>query len=107
MAATHNAPPEYVAARRQDAVIQPPSDGPLGTVARTRQVVQIADIRMLQSYKDRDPFLIGSADLAGYRTAIGVPMLKGSDLIGVITISRTEVRPFADEQIDLVQNFAA
>jgi signal transduction histidine kinase len=34
-------------------------------------------------------------------------MLKNNEPIGVIVIYRTEVRPFADKQIELVQNFAA
>jgi GAF domain-containing protein len=37
---------------------------------------------------------------------LGVPILKGDDLLGVMMIYRLEVRPFADRQIALVETFA-
>ena len=48
-----------------------------------------------------------AADLGGARSIVYVPMLKDDQLIGVIVIYRTEVRPFTDRQIELVKNFAA
>jgi len=105
-AAFHNAPPAYVEARKREPVINPLPDQPLGRVASTKQVAQVADITATRPYIERVPSVVTAAELAGYRTVVSVPMLKGDELIGAINLHRQEVRPFTDKQIAVVTSFA-
>src|SRR5260370_33435199 len=78
----------------------------------TRRRVQIADVREEPGYADAPSGFTGAklAQLAGARTVVGVlvgvPLLKESELVGVILIFRQEVRPFTDRQVELVPTFA-
>jgi signal transduction histidine kinase len=49
--------------------------------------------------------VVAIVDIAGARTILVVPMLKENEFMGTITIFRQEVRPFAEKQIALVENF--
>ncbi len=103
--AMHNAPPAYLEARA--GVLHPPPSTSLWRAANTKQAVQIADVRSERGYVERDAFVVSAVALGGYRSVLSVPMLHEDELVGVITIFRQEVRPFTDEHISLVQNFAA
>jgi GAF domain-containing protein len=105
--AVHGAPAAYAETRKRNPLVRPPPDSALGRAASTKQVAHIADIRTIRSYIEGSPYLVAAVDLGGYRTGLSVPMLKGNDLIGTINITRQQVRPFTDKQIELVQHFAA
>ena len=84
--------------RRERRKPRPGSD--LEQVLNSKQIVHTADMLVSRGF-------IPAATLGGARTQLCVPMLKDDELVGAITIYRTEVRPFTDKQIELVQNFAA
>jgi transcriptional regulator with GAF, ATPase, and Fis domain len=104
MVAAHHDSPAYVAARMSDPLLRPPPDAPLGRLAITKEVVQVADIRKLPS---RDHPFVAAGVKAGYRTVLAIPLLKDSELIGAFTVIREKVQAFTEEQIALLQNFAS
>ena len=64
------------------------------------RMIQIADVKADPEYT----FSPG-LDLGDFRTVIGVPMLREGTAIGVLALSRKDVRPFTDKQIELVTTF--
>ena len=47
-----------------------------------------------------------TAQKASLRTALGVPLMREGNPIGVILLGRRAVRPFSDKQIELITTFA-
>ena len=101
--ATYGAPLAYERYLREEPVFVPEPKSIMARVIETKQVVQIDDIAAAPTYGSK--MRTATIELAGGRTLIGVPMLKGNEVIGVIGIYRQEVRPFTEKQVELVQNF--
>jgi signal transduction histidine kinase len=53
----------------------------------------------------RDDFCITVVN-AGLRTGLFVPLLKDNEIVGIISLGRTQVQPFTDKQISLFRDFA-
>jgi len=72
-----------------------------GRVLLERKIVHVPDVLVDPEYTYR-----GGQKIGGFRTLLGVPLLREGSPIGVITLGRTSVRPFSDKQIELVTTFA-
>jgi signal transduction histidine kinase/putative methionine-R-sulfoxide reductase with GAF domain len=81
----------------------------LGSKPRARPYLQIADLKASRGYQDGTSALaVAAADLGGARTSLTVPLVDESgEVIGVLSMLRSQVRPFTDQQIAIVQTFAA
>src|SRR6516165_5515305 len=65
------------------------------------KIIHIPDVRADPEYTWTEAQRFG-----GFRTVLAVPMLRESNPIGVLTLTRSEARPFTDKQIELVTTFA-
>jgi GAF domain-containing protein len=99
-AAGYSLVPAYLEIERQSPI----SPGPgtlVGRVAMSREVVRIDDAWTDPLYEKK-----GDAKVGKHRSMIGVPLMHEDEPIGVIGLSRSQVDPFAEREIDLVTRFA-
>ena len=105
--ASHKTPPAFAEAVRLSPY-RPYPHSPIGRMVADRTVAHIADVTTEEVYlAQRDPMAVSAVALGGIRTLLGVPLLNKGEMIGAFFLSRQEVRPFTDKQIELVKNFAA
>ncbi len=100
LAAMTNVPPALADFLGGEGSFAPVRGRLFGRLAQTKRVIHVVD-------RATETTPSPSFRYGGARSSIGVPMLKGKELVGAFLIYRTEVRPFTDKQIELVKNFAA
>jgi PAS domain S-box-containing protein len=72
-----------------------------GRAALERRAVLIPDV-----LQDPEYTLSEGQVNAGYRTTLGIPLIREDKLIGVYSIARTRVEPFTDKEVELAATFA-
>jgi GAF domain-containing protein len=88
---------EYV----KDVPIEAGRGSAFGRALLEGRVVHIPDVLADPEYT----YLEGQR-LGGYRTVLTVPMLREHVPVGVLSLTRSEVRPFTDKQVELATTFA-
>ena len=72
-----------------------------GRVLMERRPVHIEDI-----LADREFNLPGAQEASGYRTVLAVPLIRDTEIIGVLVVWRLHVQPFTNPEIALLTTFA-
>jgi len=100
--ATHGFPEEHAALIRRGI----PLPAPIRQMAADGRPFQVPDTKASQVpvASESGRFLVERTDI---RTFLAVPLLNDGAFLGYISAYRTEVRPFADKEIALLENFAA
>ena len=108
LVASHNTPTAYAEHRRRFPLHFNELPETARRMITTMEPIQVDDVSAMPEYvEQRKPVAVAGVELGGIRTLLNVPMVKENKLVGAFIVSRQEVRPFTDKQIELVQNFAA
>jgi two-component system NtrC family sensor kinase len=75
-----------------------------GRVALERRTIRLDDLRI--DLEAEYPDIAAAIRRQGIAATVGVPLLREGVAIGAITAFRTEVRPFTDQQVTLLETFA-
>ena len=96
---TYGFSPEFFEAVK-DLPIEPTLGTASGRALLEGHIVHIHDV-------EADPeYTFTAKSLGDYRTILALPMLRESEAIGVLVLTRSDVRPFTDKQIETAQTFA-
>jgi two-component system, NtrC family, sensor kinase len=93
-------PPEFIEYAK-NLPVEVNRDSGTGRALLEGKVIHIPDVESDPEYRWQEAKQLGK-----FHTMLGVPMLREGVAVGVLTLTRAEVRPFTDKQIELVATFA-
>jgi signal transduction histidine kinase len=93
--------PEFMEYARS-VPVEPEEGSVHGRVLLEKRTIHVPDVLVDPSYTWAEVV----KKSGGYRTIVGVPLLREGVPIGVLTLARSEVRPFTEKQIELLTTFA-
>jgi signal transduction histidine kinase len=88
---------EYI----KDLPVEAARNTGLGRALLEGKIIHIPDVEADPNYTWKEALQLG-----GFRTMLGVPMLREGVPVGVMGLTRKDMRPFTDKQIELVTTFA-
>jgi GAF domain-containing protein len=100
LAANVGFPAEFEAFMRSRPML-PGQESTVGRTALERRVVHIPNVVADPEFKVTEAITLGKL-----RTALGVPLMREDEPIGVIVLARQRVEPFTERQVELVRTFA-
>src|SRR5205823_5917412 len=89
----------------RDTALRPGHGSLVGRIALAGRPLQIEDA-LAELVPDPEYQMAAIQRAMGYRSLLGVPLLREGAPIGAIVVWRTEVNPFTPRQVELVQTFA-
>ena len=103
LAATHGVRPERLERFRHEYPLPLSAEIDTAQTIRSRRMFHLADIENNPNATSTD---IENARLAGYRTRLMVPMVRGDRTLGLIAVTREDPTPFPDQLVELLRTFA-
>jgi two-component system, NtrC family, sensor kinase len=85
----------------QDNPVTAGDGSAVGIVAAEKQTIHLHDSLSDPRFTD-----LRRQQQSKARTMLGVPLLHNQEVIGVVFLARTVVKPFSDKQVELVNSFA-
>lgn len=101
MVASHGGAPQAYLDLVSRTEYRPDRGSMIGRTLMAKAPVQIVDV-----LKDPDYTAWDIQEAGGYRTLLGIPMLRGDEMIGLFVVIRFQAEAFTDDQIALLSTFA-